>query len=98
MNTSTGTTGYAEGSYTPEALRGWSDQCCDQVSRAVDQNPSGMLLTAFAAGLGIGIALTMSVAVPSRKAIPRSMPEELGSRVLAALQEMMPESIARRMG
>lgn len=101
---STGTTtgytgsGYAEGTYTPEAMQGLTDRCCGELSKAVDANPVGSLLTAFGAGLGIGVALALTVALPQAKPKKRNMPEELGNRVLAALQDLIPDSIAKRMG
>lgn len=98
---SAGTTGYtgsghAAGAYVPEAVKGWSDQCCDEVAKAVDRNPAGTLLTAFGAGLGIGLALALTVAIPRAKPKKRSMPEELGNRVLEALQDLLPDAVAKR--
>lgn len=94
----TGYTGYAQGAYTPEAIKGWSDRCCDEVAKAVDDNPTGALLTAFGAGVGIGVALALAFSLPAAKPKKRSMSEELGNRVLSALQDILPDSIAKRMG
>ncbi len=94
----TETRGYTQGSYMAEQPTGWSDRCCGELSRAVDENPTGALLTAFGAGLGIGVALALAVAMPSMKPKRRSVPEEVGHRVLESLQGVLPDSIARRIG
>src|SRR5690349_4702186 len=64
-----GTTGNFAGSqrYAEERSESWSDRCCDEVARAVDENPAGSLLTAFGAGLGIGVALGLTVAFSSAR-------------------------------
>lgn len=100
MSTS-GSTGYTSGSYpTAEGDspgQSWTDECCAQMAKAVDENPTGTLLTAFGAGLGIGALLALSVtltAAPKRK--PKSFAEQIGDRVLESLQDILPESIARK--
>ena len=95
---STGTSPYTQGTYTPEQDQSWTDRCCGELSKAVDENPAGSLLTAFGAGLGIGVALGLTVALSAAKPKPRSRTEELGHRVLEAIQEILPDSIARRIG
>ncbi len=75
-----------------------TDRCCDELTKAVEQNPTGTLLTAFGAGLGIGVALALAVSFPQPKPKKRNLSEELGQRVLAALQDILPESIAKRVG
>jgi hypothetical protein len=95
---STGTAGnYAASQYTTEQSQGWTDRCCDEVARAVDENPAGSLLTAFGAGLGIGVALGLSVAFSTARPKPRSRAEELGHRILESIQDFIPDSISRRM-
>jgi hypothetical protein len=108
MSNPTGSTGYTgsgyvegnypEGTYTPEAMKGLADRCCDEVAGCVDRNPAGALLTAFGAGVGIGLALALTVALPKPKPKRRNLPEELGHKVLAALQDILPDSVAKRMG
>lgn len=88
-------TGYMQ-QYAEEA-KSWTDQCCDEVSKAVEQNPTGTLLTAFGAGLGIGLALGLSVAMSAAKPKPRNRAEEIGYRILESIQDLVPESISRRM-
>jgi hypothetical protein len=83
--------------YTTEQSQNWTDRCCDEVSRAVDENPAGSLLTAFGAGLGIGVALGLSVAFSSARPKPRSRAEELSQRILEAVQDFVPDSISRRL-
>lgn len=80
-----------------EEAKSWTDQCCDEVARAVDENPTGTLLTAFGAGLGIGLALGLSVAMSAAKPKPRNRAEELGHRILESIQDYIPDSIGRRM-
>ena len=105
MSTSTGTTtgytgsSFAQGGYSPEGSGGGlTDRCCDELARAVDQNPAGTLLTAFGAGLGIGVALALAVSFPQPKPKKRNVPEELGQRVLAALQDILPDAFGKRIG
>jgi hypothetical protein len=95
---STGTTGYTEGLYTPEQASGWTDRCCAELSKAVDENPAGTLLAAFGAGLGIGVALALTVALPAVRPKKKSLSEEIGSRVLASLQDILPDSLAKKLG
>lgn len=94
-----GTTGNFAGSqsYAEERSGNWSDRCCDEVARAVDENPAGSLLTAFGAGLGIGVALGLTVAFSSARPKPRSRAEDLGHRILEAISDYVPESISKRM-
>lgn len=89
-------TGYVQ--HYAEEAKSWSDQCCNEVARAVDENPTGTLLTAFGAGLGIGLALGLSVAMSAAKPKPRSRAEELSQRILDSIHEYLPDSISRRMG
>jgi hypothetical protein len=94
----TGTTGYTHETYMPEQAKGWMDRCCDDLAHAVDENPAGSLMTAFGVGMGIGVALGLTVALSAAaKPKPRSRAEEIGQRVLESLQDMLPESIAKRM-
>lgn len=94
-----GTTGNfsAAERYAEERSQSWSDRCCDEVARAVDENPAGSLLTAFGAGLGIGVALGLTVAFSSARPKPRSRAEDLGHRILETISDYMPEAISKRM-
>jgi hypothetical protein len=94
-----GTTGSFAGSqrYAEEQSESWSDRCCDEVARAVDENPAGSLLTAFGAGLGIGVALGLTVAFSSARPKPRSRAEDLGHRILEAISDYVPDSISKRL-
>lgn len=90
--------GYAPSGYTMEQSQGWSDRCCGEVSKAVDENPTGALLAAFGAGLGIGVALALAISMPAARPKRRNMPEEIGHRVLESLQGVLPDSLSRRFG
>lgn len=94
----TGTTGYTQGTYTPSQSQSWTDRCCNEMAKAVDENPTGALITAFGAGLGIGVALALAATLPVARPKKRSMTEELGHRVLESLHDILPDSIARRIG
>jgi hypothetical protein len=91
-------TNYAGAQYAEESSQSWSDRCCNEVARAVDENPGGSLLTAFGAGLGIGVALGLTVAFSSARPKPRSRAEDLGHRILEAISDYVPDSISKRMG
>lgn len=77
----------------------WAENYRHEVSRAVSENPSGTVLTAFGAGFGIGLAIGISMAVSSSmRSTPRSRAEDLGHRVLDALHNYIPDSVQSRFG
>ena len=94
----TGTTGYTQEMSTPDEASSWTDRCCGEMAKAVEEYPAGTLLAAFGAGLGIGVALALAVAAPAAKPKKRSLSEELGERVLASIQELLPDSIGKKLG
>lgn len=89
---------YSASQYMTDQSQNWTDRCCDEVARAVDENPAGSLLTAFGAGLGIGVALGLSVAFSTARPKPRNRAEELGHRILESIQDYIPDTLSRRLG
>ena len=67
------------------------------MSRAVEENPYGTLMTAFGAGFGIGLAIGLSLALSTSRPKPRGRAEEIGHRILESIHDLVPESISRRM-
>lgn len=87
----------------------WPDRCCEELSQAVERNPSGTLMTAFGIGLGVGTVLALSVAASLPRPKPRikssaekarDRAQELGNKILESIQEalhdVVPDSIAKR--
>ncbi len=77
----------------------WAKDYRHEVSRAVSEHPGSSVLTAFGAGFAIGLAIGISMAVSSSmRSTPRSRAEDLGHRVLDALDNYIPDSLQDRFG
>ena len=94
--------GYTPGSY-PSSSAGqtaedWQNRARSEVSRAVDDNPAGTLMTAFGVGLGVGALIGLSIALSTAsRPTPKSRAEDFGHRMLEALNDYLPDSVSRRL-
>ena len=93
-------TGYTPGSYPAErqplTTPTFADRYSHELSRAVDQNPSGTLMSAFGIGLGIGALVGLGIAFSVPRPKPRTRAEEFGQRMLDMFGDYVPDSVARR--
>ncbi|MEX0703688.1 MAG: hypothetical protein WD069_16445 [Planctomycetales bacterium] len=71
-----------------------------QTNEMIEQSPAACMAVALGAGFGIGVMLGMAsgTAFGSRQMVERSKFERFGRSVLDAVHNVLPETLARRVG
>lgn len=84
---------------TATEKEGMMSRCLRETNEMIEQNPA----TCMAVTLGVGFAIGMAIGMASGSAfgsrhVERSAIERFGRRMLDAMHDALPESIARRVG
>ena len=70
------------------------------VTQCIEDRPDEAILISLLSGLAVGVALGMALAGPreSKSWRDRRTAEDLGSRLLSSIEQVLPDSIARSVG
>ena len=69
----------------------------DSAREVLEEYPIGITLAVFAAGLGIGALVGSSLAEPLHIRRRPAVAENIGRRILAAIEEALPDSVSRHL-